>query len=475
MANPTLPSNSAPRRARIPLLAATGSVLAVLAFVPALLQANSAQAIGTAVDLGTASSFSVLGGASVSNTGDSILSGDLGVAPGSAISGFPPGIVLGETRPLEDAAAAQSDAAIAYNALTSQASDAPIAADLGGQTLVAGVYKADTSAGLTGTVTLDAEGDPNAVFIFQIGSTLTTAPNSTVALVNGAQACNVFWQVGSSATLDTDTTFVGTIIALASVTVNTDSTIAGRAIARSGSVTLDDNTFTPALCAPPTETEQPTVPPTETETEQPTVPPTETEQPTVPPTETEEPTVPPTATEQPTVPPTATEQPTVPPTETEQPTVPPTETEQPTVPPTETEQPTVPPTETEQPTVPPTETEQPTVPPTETEQPTVPPTETEQPTVPPTETEQPTVPPTETEQPTVPPTETEQPSASPTTTSSASPTATSSVAPGPVKTTSPELATTGAADFNPWMAFGAGTLLLGGALSILALRRKNTA
>ncbi|WP_271984035.1 ice-binding family protein [Pseudoclavibacter terrae] len=437
MANPTLPSNSAPRRARIPLLAATGSVLAVLAFVPALLQANSAQAIGTAVDLGTASSFSVLGGASVSNTGDSILSGDLGVAPGSAISGFPPGIVLGETRPLEDAAAAQSDAAVAYNALTSQASDAPIAADLGGQTLVAGVYKADTSAGLTGTVTLDAEGDPNAVFIFQIGSTLTTAPNSTVALVNGAQACNVFWQVGSSATLDTDTTFVGTIIALASVTVNTDSTIAGRAIARTGSVTLDDNTFTPALCAPPTETEQPTVPPTETETEQPTVPPTETE--------------------------------------TEQPTVPPTETEQPTVPPTETEQPTVPPTETEQPTVPPTETEEPTVPPTETEQPTVPPTETEQPTVPPTETEQPTVPPTETEQPTVPPTETEQPTASPTTTSSASPTATSSVAPGPVKTTSPELATTGAADFNPWMAFGAGTLLLGGALSILALRRKNTA
>ncbi|PPG32716.1 ice-binding family protein [Pseudoclavibacter sp. RFBB5] len=473
MANPTLPSNSAPRRARIPLLAATGSVLAVLAFVPALLQANSAQAIGTAVDLGTASSFSVLGGASVSNTGDSILSGDLGVAPGSAISGFPPGIVLGETRPLEDAAAAQSDAAIAYNALTSQASDAPIAADLGGQTLVAGVYKADTSAGLTGTVTLDAEGDPNAVFIFQIGSTLTTAPNSTVALVNGVQACNVFWQVGSSATLDTDTTFVGTIIALASVTVNTDSTIAGRAIARSGSVTLDDNTFTPALCAPPTETEQPTVPPTETE--QPTVPPTETEQPTVPPTETEQPSVSPTETEQPTVPPTETEQPTVPPTETEQPTVPPTETEQPTVPPTETEQPTVPPTETEQPTVPPTETEQPTVPPTETEQPTVPPTETEQPTVPPTETEQPTVPPTETEQPTVPPTGTEQPTASPTTTSSSSPTTTSSVAPGPVKTTSPELATTGAANFNPWMAFGVGTLLLGGALSLLALRRKNTA
>ncbi|MGZ5375145.1 MAG: ice-binding family protein, partial [Solirubrobacterales bacterium] len=115
--------------------------------------------------------------------------------------------------------------------------------------LVSGVYCFASSAQLTGTVTLDAAGDPNAVFIFKMGSTLTTASGSTVALTNGAQACNVYWQVGSSATLGTDTTFVGNVLALTSITAQTGTTVDGRLLARNGAVTLDNNRITRAECA----------------------------------------------------------------------------------------------------------------------------------------------------------------------------------------------------------------------------------
>ena len=171
------------------------------------------------------------------------------MSPGTSITGFPPGTVLGDTHTTDaHASQAQSDLGIAYNSAASQASDASISDDLGGSTLLAGVYTASSSIGVTGTLTLDAEGDPDAVFIFQIGSTLITAPNSTISLLNGAQSCNVFWQVASSATLDTNTQFVGTIMALTSITANNGTTVDGRALARNGSVTLDTNTFTNSVC-----------------------------------------------------------------------------------------------------------------------------------------------------------------------------------------------------------------------------------
>ena len=206
-------------------------------------------AIGTTVGLGTATSFAVLAGSTITNTGPSVVNGDLGLSPGSGVTGFPPAVVNG-TQNVADAIAlqAQNDLTTAYNDAAGQATDVTISADLGGSTLVPGVYTSATSMGLTGSVTLDAQGDPNAVWVFQAGSTLTTASNSTVLFVNGAQRCNVFWQVGSSATLGTNTTFVGTILALTSITLNTGATIDGRAFARNGAVTLDTNVITRSDC-----------------------------------------------------------------------------------------------------------------------------------------------------------------------------------------------------------------------------------
>lgn len=231
---------------------------------------------GPSVGLGTLESYSVLGGASVTNTGPTILNGDLGVSPGTSITGFPPGIINGVIH-ASDAPAiqAQSDLVTAYNDAAGRSSDGTVSGDLGGQTFVGGVYSAPSSLGLTGTVTLDGQNNPNSVFIFQVGSTLTTASSSNVNLVNGASACNVFWQVGSSATLGTASSFKGNILALTSITANTGATAEGRALARNGSVTLDTNTFTSPQCIPvtPPVTTEPTTP----ATTPPAVPPVTTE------------------------------------------------------------------------------------------------------------------------------------------------------------------------------------------------------
>ncbi len=245
-------------------LSAAGATLSVGGAIVLLMAAQPAYAIGTAVDLGTAGSYSVLGGSTVTNTGPSTLNADLGVSPGSAVTGFPPGIALGAMH-VADAPAlqAQNDLVTAYNSAAGQAPDDNVAGDLGGLSLAPGVYNASSSIGLTGTLSLDAEGDPDAVFIFQIGSTLITAPDSTVALLNGAQSCNVFWQVGSSATLGSGTAFVGTIMALTSISADTGATVEGRALARNGAVTLDTNAFSGGACAstpPPSAT--PTATPT---------------------------------------------------------------------------------------------------------------------------------------------------------------------------------------------------------------------
>ena len=197
-----------------------------------------------AVLLGTAETYAVLAGSTVTSTGDTTVDGDLGVSPGSAVTGFPPGILSNGVFHVADAPAiqAQVDLVAAYNDVAGRGVDATLAAGLGGTTLTPGVYdSADTTFGITGTLTLDAQGDANAVFIFQAGSTLITAGNSQVVLINGAQAGNVFWQVGSSATLGTDSTFAGSILALTSITLTTGANVEGRVLARNGAVTMDSN------------------------------------------------------------------------------------------------------------------------------------------------------------------------------------------------------------------------------------------
>ncbi|MGF0315794.1 ice-binding family protein [Nocardia fluminea] len=197
------------------------------------------------VNVGTASSFAVLGAATVTNTGTTAITGDLGVSPGTAITGFPPGTVTGGAIHAGDATAAQArtDLQTAYLDAAGRTPTAFITADLGGQTLTSGVYNAVGGIGLTGTVTLDGQGNPNAVFIFQAATTLITGANSAVSLVNGATADNVFWQVGSSATLGANTDFAGTILAFTSVTVTGGATADGRILALNGAITLDTNTI----------------------------------------------------------------------------------------------------------------------------------------------------------------------------------------------------------------------------------------
>ena len=203
------------------------------------------------VGLGTAASFAVLAGTTVTNTGPSTIAGSVGVYPGTAITGFPPGQVTSGSIHSADGVAqqAQADLTTAYLDAAARTPAAPVTSDLGGQRLIPGVYKATSGMGLTGTVTLNGQGDPNAVFIFQAGSTLTTAAGSSVALTGGAQACDVFWVVGSSATLGTNSSFAGTVLALTSISVQTGATVAGRVLARNGEVSLDDNTFTQAACS----------------------------------------------------------------------------------------------------------------------------------------------------------------------------------------------------------------------------------
>lgn len=238
-------------------------ILFVVAALAALL--NPPLASASPITLGTAANFAVLGGSTVTNTGNSVIDGgNLGVSPGSAITGFPPGIVVPPfiTHAGDAVAAqAQSDLTTAYNTAAGLAVTLGgnlTGQDLGGLTLLPGVYKFNSSAQLTGSLTLDFLGDPNALFVFQIGSTLTTASNSSVnAIDTGSSAnpacCSVYWQVGSSATLGTTTHFLGNILADASITLNTGASITdGRALARTGgAVTLDSNTIGVGPCAVP--------------------------------------------------------------------------------------------------------------------------------------------------------------------------------------------------------------------------------
>ncbi|MEI8199217.1 MAG: ice-binding family protein [Eubacteriales bacterium] len=216
------------------------------------------------VNLGSTETYAVLAGSTITNTGPTVISGtvggDIGLFPGTSITGFPPGTVGGTTHLTDEAASlAKTDLVAAYNDAASRTPTMDMSGqDLGGKTLTSGVYFFSSSAQLTGTLTLDAQGDPEAVFIFQIGSALTTASNSVVSLTNGARFCRVFWQVTSSATLGTNSQFAGHILATESITAATGATVQGQLMAQTGAVTLDSNTITNGICGAAAATSTPT-------------------------------------------------------------------------------------------------------------------------------------------------------------------------------------------------------------------------
>lgn len=231
-----------------------------LAAVLAAALAGTALAAQAQVGLGTAASFAVLAGTTITNTGPTTITGDVGLHPGTAVTGFNT-VTLNGAQHVADAVAlkAKNDLATAYGDAAGRTPVTAVPTELGGTTLKAGVYGSDT-LGLTGTLTLDGPG----VFIFQAASTLITAPNSSVALINGASACNVYWQIGSSATLATSTSFKGTILALTSIGLQTGATLEGRALARNGAVTLDTNVINSSACAAPLPSATPTTRPAAT-------------------------------------------------------------------------------------------------------------------------------------------------------------------------------------------------------------------
>jgi len=246
-------SQRAPSRA--PGLAATGLFVIAALLLIAPVSDAAAFANPAPVGLGTAAPFGVLAGAGVTNGGDTVIDGDLGTSPTPAVTGFPPGTVNGTIHAADATASDAQGTGGAGGAYSDAAGRTPNVIfdpvhDLVGQTFTAGVYNDSSSLALSGSMTLDAEGNPDAVFIFQAGSTLITSSGSNVVLTNGAQACNVFWQVGSSATLGSGSTFNGTILAATSAELGDSVTLQGRVLASTASVTLLNDHITVPACAP---------------------------------------------------------------------------------------------------------------------------------------------------------------------------------------------------------------------------------
>jgi ice-binding like protein len=235
----------------------TGSALAAIALGVPFVAAAPAGAVATSPPLGTAATFAVLGGSAVTNTGATVLTGDLGVSPGSSISGFPPGQINGTRQSTPVSTTAQTDIATAIGAANAESCDANLSGqNLGGMTLPPGVYCFDSSAQLTGVLKLDAQGSPTAQWLFKVTSAVTTASNAAVILVNGAGTCsdNVNWLVGSSATVGSGSTFLGNIIATTSITMATGANSTGSLYAHTGAVTMDTNkisTCSGAIPPPP--------------------------------------------------------------------------------------------------------------------------------------------------------------------------------------------------------------------------------
>ena len=232
--------------------------LGLVVAAASLLLYHNATAMTPPVPLGTTSSFAVLAGAGITIAGavnTTTITGDIGSFATTSITGLGNVVLTGSSvNHAGDAVTqgAKNDLVTAFNDAASAVLHPPTTTytpifDLGGLILTPGVYNDPSSFAITGTLTLDGQGDPNAVWIFQTGSTLTTASSSIVSVINSGQACNVFWQIGSSATLGTDTDFAGTILAADSITLNTGATVSGQLLAETGAVTLDTNTI--AICA----------------------------------------------------------------------------------------------------------------------------------------------------------------------------------------------------------------------------------
>lgn len=246
-------------------LVTAGRSAVALAIVGLLFALGSnAVAAPTPVGLGTAGSFAVLAGTGITNTGPTTITGDIGTFPTTSITGVT-SLTLSGTNHAGDSVTqgAKIDLVTAYNTAAGEGPTTAIPADMVGQTLTPGVYNSAGAIHLSGVLTLDpGQLGPNAVWVFQAGSDLITASGSKVVMLNGAQSCNVYWQVGSSSTLGTNSTFIGTIMALTSISLQTGAKLDGRALARDGAVTLDTNTITRSACS--TSTSTPTSPSTRT-------------------------------------------------------------------------------------------------------------------------------------------------------------------------------------------------------------------
>lgn len=248
MANKFSKINFKQTKVIVPVVAT--AVVAILALIiPAISNAAQPQ-----VNLGSTSNFAVLAGSGITNTGPTTVSGtaggDLGSDPTPAFTGDTLVTTTGTkyTAPSPVVTAAKTALITAYDDAAGRTPASTVSADLGGQTLVSGVYNSAAAMALTGTLILDGQNNPDAVFVFQAGSTLTTAGSSVVSLINGAQACHVFWQVGSSATFGTSSDFTGHVLALTSITATTGATFKGQLLARNGAVTLDSNTIVNDAC-----------------------------------------------------------------------------------------------------------------------------------------------------------------------------------------------------------------------------------
>lgn len=236
------------------------SILATLPLLTIFLYPSSSQAANPVLNAGSTTNFGVLAGTTVTNTGATTIGGtaggDLGIFPGSSVTGGA-SITLSGTQHLADTAAntAQTDLVTLFNNANAPAPTVLASPDLVSQVLTPGTYSNGSGTfANSGALTLDAQGDPNAIFIFQTASTLITSVGSTVSLIGNAQACNVYWVVGSSATLGTNSTFVGKVLALTTITANSGASIQGQLLARNGAVNLNANTITNASCATSTPT-----------------------------------------------------------------------------------------------------------------------------------------------------------------------------------------------------------------------------